>query len=235
MQRPAAGSERLPFGPSRRGLLREDVYRYLRDEIVRGRLEPGQRLRDADIAAELEVSRTPVREALRRLEDEGLVETWANRWTRVATIDIGEADRIYPIVWALERLAVLAADAFSEARMQALRDANDMLRDALAEHDAVTASDADREFHRLLLDAWGNPDAMRILVDLQFRLQRIEIHYFSGGLTGEKSVDEHQAIIDALAAGDREAAARALEQNWRNSLARLHGRAAFGIDAAPER
>ena len=101
----------LPQSESKlsRTLAREEVYGRLRAWIIDGRLRPGELLRDQDIAATVGVSRTPVREALRRLEDEGLVETALNRWTRVAPIDVGKAAEIYAIVEALELFALETA------------------------------------------------------------------------------------------------------------------------------
>lgn len=209
---------------SNRGLLREDVYRHLRDAIINGDFEPGERLRDVDLAADLEVSRTPVREALRRLEDEGLIETWANRWTRVSPLDLSEGERIYPIIWTLERLALSQVDSFPDERLQKLIDANARLQEGLRAQDPVTASEADREFHQELVEAAGNPEIVRILDELKVRLRRLEIQYFGGSLPAERSVDEHQAVIDALANGDPDAAGRAIEENWRNSLQRLRPR-----------
>ena len=92
-----------------RTFIRDDVYQSLREWIVRGDLEPGEKLKDKELAAQLGVSRTPVREALRKLENEGLVETSANRWTKVAPITIQDAERIYPIIQKLEELALILA------------------------------------------------------------------------------------------------------------------------------
>jgi DNA-binding GntR family transcriptional regulator len=217
---------RLPLARSSRGLLREDVYRHLRDAIIDGQYQPGERLRDADLASELGVSRTPVREALRRLEDEGLIETWANRWTRVAAIDVGEAERVYPIIWTLERLALSQAGGLPEAALDELRAANDRVREGLRAHDAVKASEADRDFHQLIIDAAGNPEITRITDELKLRLRRLEVHYFGGSVLAEASSAEHQAVIDALAAGDRDAAGAAIEKNWRQSLERVRNQVA---------
>lgn len=212
-----------------RGLLRDEVYDYLREAIDSGRLAPGQRLRDADLASELEVSRTPVREALRRLEDEGLVETWANRWTRVAPLDLGEAARLYPLIGAIERLAVLEAGEYSDDRLAALKDTNVRLDTAVRDHDPVSATRADDEFHQLLVAGWENPDAIRILDDLKRRLQR----YFDGSLLAEHSIGEHRAVLDALLGGDRRSAAEAIEENWRNSLERFRQQIADQRDREP--
>ena len=74
------------------------MYDVLKGAIVQGVLHPDERLRDGEIAERREVSRMPVREALRRLADEGLVVAEASRWTKVAPIDVGAAERVYPII-----------------------------------------------------------------------------------------------------------------------------------------
>ena len=120
-----------------RPILRESVYGRLRDWIVEGSLEPGEQLRDQELAERLGVSRTPVREALRRLEDEGLVETASNRWTRVKAVDLGEAKRIYPILHALGLLALeLAFPRLTKVDLEEMKAANRDLQKALEAHDA---------------------------------------------------------------------------------------------------
>src|SRR5579864_5094934 len=97
-----------------RTLARDEAYEKLREWIIAGTLHPGETLRDQEIAERLGVSRTPVREALRRLDDEGFVETALNRWTRVAPLDLKKALEIYSVIEALE---VFASSAPSCARM----------------------------------------------------------------------------------------------------------------------
>ena len=144
-----------------------------------------------------------MREAIRRLEDEGLVVAEASRWTRVAPIDTGTADRLYPIVWTLERLAIeLAGDRWDAERVAGLRAANEQLADALEAGDARGASAADTTFHRRLVTAAENRELTVTLDDLKLRLRRIEIAYFGGTAAGERSVEEHARVVDALAAGD---------------------------------
>src|SRR3712207_7824255 len=88
---------------------RERIYETMKSLIVDGVLEPEEQLKDLELAERFGVSRTPVREALRQLEDEGLVETARNRWTRVAPLDLGESTRLLPILSALETLALRSA------------------------------------------------------------------------------------------------------------------------------
>jgi DNA-binding GntR family transcriptional regulator len=208
-----------------RMLLRDEVYDRVRDLIVTGELEPGRQLRDADIAQELGVSRTPVREALRRLEDEGLVEMSASRWTRVAELDVTEAERLYPIMWTLENLAISLTESIESEHLARLREANDRLLRALKAHDGVAASQADADFHELIAQASGNQELHRLIRDLKNRLRRLEIFYFGSNVLAKRSHTEHQAIIAALDQGNLVDAARISEQNWRGSLDRLHSRA----------
>src|SRR5271163_2564263 len=123
----------LPQSESKlsRTLAREEVYGCLRAWIIDGRLRPGELLRDQDIAVTVGVSRTPVREALRRLEDEGLVETALNRWTRVAPLDLNRAAEIYAIIEVLEVLAFKQAfPRLTGEVLRALEDANQSMRTA---------------------------------------------------------------------------------------------------------
>lgn len=124
-----------------RTLVREEVYSTLLTWIVDGMLEPGERLRDYDLAARLGTSRMPVREALRRLEDEGLVEVAANRWTRVSLLDENTVQHILPLLCALEPLAMrLAGPNLTKAVRDRMADANVELQKALQADDAIRGS-----------------------------------------------------------------------------------------------
>ncbi|UBV44667.1 GntR family transcriptional regulator (plasmid) [Deinococcus taeanensis] len=205
-----------------RSLAREDVYRQLSTWIIDGTLAPGEPLRDQDIAAQLGVSRTPVREALRRLEDEGLVETALNRWTRVAALRDEQAAELYPVVEALEVLALqLAVPHLTEGDLERLRDLDMQLREALHHRDARGAVEADTAFHDIWITASGNRELQQTLRALKRKLRRIELAYFNAASCGEASLHEHAAILGALRAGKTESAARALQANWLGSLRRL--------------
>jgi len=208
--------------PIERPLVREQVYTRLRDWIVRGVLQPNEQMRDVDLARRLGVSRTPVREALRRLEDEGFVHTAVNRWTRVAPVNVGDARQWYPIIWALESLAVRIGGAeLQTPDLEEMRQANERLRSALSEKNAVEASAADHDFHSVLVRRSENPELVNILQTVKVKLRRIEFAYFNGCIVAERSVAEHETILRALKRADIEAAARAVEANWRNSLERI--------------
>ncbi len=205
-----------------RPLVRERVYTTLREWIVRGTLRPNEKMRDAELAARLGVSRTPVREALQRLEDEGLVQTAPNRWTRVSPVDVADARRLYPIIWSLEVLAVRIAGARLDAQdLREMAEANDRLARALRQRNAPEASNADRSFHAVVVRRAQNVELTRILGDLKTKLRRLENTYFEGSVVARPSVVEHRRILEALRHHRIEEAAQALEANWRNSLGRL--------------
>ncbi|HEX5571243.1 MAG TPA: GntR family transcriptional regulator, partial [Ktedonobacterales bacterium] len=147
--------------------LRERVYRALRDALVAGELAPGERLRDQELAARLGVSRTPVREALQRLEDEGLVETAPRALTRVAPLDAVAARESFPVVAALHALGARHGVArLSAADIAEMRAANEELAGAIAALDPATvrrAIAADDRFHGVLLRAAGNGEITRAL------------------------------------------------------------------------
>ena len=209
-----------------RALAREDVYHHLSTWIIDGTLQPEEPLRDLDIAERLGVSRTPVREALRRLEDEGLVETALNRWTRVSPLSLVQATALYPVVEALEVLALrLAAPTLTASDHARLHTLNTRLTLALQARDAGAAVDADTAFHDLWITKAGNPELQRTLEGLKRKLRRIERAYFDASSAGEASVAEHTAITHALEAGDLDRALQALQANWQGSLQRLHARA----------
>ena len=205
----------------RRTLARDTAYTDLREWILDGTLAPGERLHDLALAERLGVSRTPVREALQRLEDEGLVESSPNRWTRVAPLDPSIANDLYPMIWRLETLALeLAAFELGDTELDQMERANQRLVAALDAGDAAAASAADSEFHQVYVNLCGNAELISILQEAKIKLRRLELHYFSQHPSRE-SVAEHTAVLTALEFGDITGANAAIEANWRNSQRRL--------------
>ena len=205
-----------------RTFIRDDVYISLRDWIISGALEPGEKLKDKDLATQLGVSRTPVREALRKLEDEGLVETAANRWTKVAPVALSDAENIYPIIQTLEKLALTQAFShFSEQHLRTMTMANNNLKLALEQNDPHAAVMADAAFHQILTDAANNAELSHLLTQLKTKYQRIELAYFSQTSLLLASFTEHQTLISALKANNLEVAQQALIANWQGSIQRL--------------
>ncbi|MDF2555884.1 MAG: GntR family transcriptional regulator, partial [Microbacterium sp.] len=133
-----------------RTLLRDDVYRRLRDAIVDGTFLPGEQLKDADLAEWLGVSRTPVREALLRLAASGLVIAKPGRSTTVSTIDPKAISDARDVVAAMHVLAVRGmGESVTEADLGRMREANRRFAEALDAGDIAAAMDADEDFHRV--------------------------------------------------------------------------------------
>jgi DNA-binding GntR family transcriptional regulator len=206
----------------KRPAVKDEVYAALLEWIVDGTLGPGERVRDKELAEALGVSRTPVREALQRLEDAGLVETSASRWTRVASLDVAQAEQVYPVVWSLEALAVeLAGRDLSDEDLREMEEANARLSRALETGDALGASRADRDFHEVLVRRGQNRELAKMVEDLKIKIRRLEIAYFGGCALAERSVAEHRLIMEALKSGDSERTAEGVRENWEASLRRF--------------
>ena len=202
--------------------IREDVFRKLLNWIMDGTLRPGEKIVDKELAEHMGVSRTPVREALRRLEDKGLVESSANRWTRISEIPSKEPEMIYPIIWTLEKLALsIAISSMTEKDFAKMERVNNELKVALEKNDSVAASNADAKFHGIFLERSHNVHLIKIIEDLKIKYRRIEVNFFKGLLIAKSSIEEHKALIAALRAGAIVLAEKILHSNWEKGLERL--------------
>jgi DNA-binding GntR family transcriptional regulator len=208
---PAARFREIP-----RQLLREDVYLQLQTAIVSGRLAPGERIRDLELAKELGVSRTPVREALKRLEDDGLVESTAGVSTRVAPIDPRAGAEAALVIASLHALATrLGVPHLGPGDLEAMTAANRKLADAVERSQLTDAIAADYELHDVLVRASGNRTLDRTIDGLGPAIMRMAYQRFIA-VPGERSVAQHEEIIAACADADADRAARLVEENWHN-------------------
>lgn len=202
--------------------IREDVYDKLLNWIMEGVFRPGEKLVDKELAEHMGVSRTPVREALRRLEDKNLVESAANRWTRVSKIPAKEPEMIYPIIWTLEKLALsIAIGTMTDDDFAKMDRANNDLKAALANNDPVAATKADGDFHGVFIKRSQNFHLISILEDLKIRYRRLEVSYFEGLSYRASSLEEHRTLISALRTGDIALADKTVGSNWKRSLERF--------------
>src|SRR5262245_51803216 len=176
------------WSPLERELLRDRAYLQLRDAIVDGTLEPGERLRDQELCEWLGLSRTPVREALGRLELDGLVETAPQRFTRVAPLDRRVARDAFPIVAAMH---ALAAELAVDVDVRTLRAHNERFAQALEDGDVDAAIAADDAFHGVFVRASRNDELKRVLDRLMPGVRRLERLRF-GSLAGRASVPQHE-------------------------------------------
>lgn len=195
----------------------EGVYQHLRHELLTGKLEAGQWLREKELAESLNVSRTPVREAVRQLAQEGFLLIEANRGVRVRSLSLAEAIDTYEVREKLESMAAgLAArnvDAAARTELEAhLRAMAAVARDDQAEHIRT-----DNEFHSLVARLSGNQVLEELVERLSERVMRVKV------LTRDVNVSalarqQHEGIVAAISAGDVAAAESTMSQHIRTNL-----------------
>lgn len=210
----------------------QKVYEELRKLIVHGRLAPGSRLIEAEVAERFSVSRTPVRGALQRLEQEGyIVASPAPKLQSrpmVAPLTREDAAELFSIVGQLEGLAARLAAGLDDAsrgplakRLRALNaEFRETARAARPAHRKLY--DLDEAFHRTYVEAAAGPRLLalhRIIKPQAERYERLYVSFLV--LEIDTSAIEHEVISGAIAAGDPGAAERAVRTNWRNAAERL--------------
>jgi DNA-binding GntR family transcriptional regulator len=226
---PSTGTARpvrtLPLDhPVSRRLLSEEVFHRLRDSIVRGELAPGEKVKDAELAERLGLSRTPVREALARLVDSGLVEAKPGVYTRITTLNRRDVENALAVLRSLDHLAMeTGVPLLTDADLDRMRQANiDFARAVLAE-DPDAALDADDRFHSVPLAAADNPVLSRVVAQLHPQIHRILYRKFSTLLGGRNTVDHHDRLLALCVRGEARAAADLSARQW-SQLGGLIGR-----------
>lgn len=220
-------------GPATRGARPEIVYRKLRELIVRGQLAPGTRIVETDVAQRLGVSRTPVRGALQRLQQEGyIVDSPALQQSRpmVSPLTREDALELFSIVAEIEGLAArMAAQQPREEREAVAADLlgiNEQFRRAseARQQNHNRLWELDEKFHRRYVEAGAGPrllalhDAVKPQAE---RYERLYVSLLSRDLS--PSIVEHNVIARAIRSGNADAAQHAVQSNWRNAADRLGG------------
>jgi DNA-binding GntR family transcriptional regulator len=209
----------------------KQVYEQLRNLIVHGRLAPGSRLVETDIAARFNVSRTPVRGALQRLQQEGyIIDSPSMRQSRptVSPLTGDDAQELFDIVGEIEGLAAQHAAQLPAAKRQSLvRELNVInaeLRKASGPNrpDHNKLWDCDERFHKRYVEVAAGPRLRAIHDSVKPQAERYERLYVSF-LAGEiiTSIEEHDIIIKAIADGRPADAKESVHQNWHNAAERL--------------
>lgn len=190
--------------------LRDVVYQTLRTAILKGNLKPGERLMEMKLANKLGVSRTPIREAIRMLEQEGLAITIPRRGAQVAKMTEKDMEDVYEIRRSLELLALshiknnLAPEQIAE-----LRYAQKVFEEAVADGDHGEIEKKDNEFHTVIYNAAGNTRLVNIMNGLQEQLSRYRWAYLQHHARLQQLIEEHKRIVDALESGLEDAAVQA--------------------------
>ncbi len=187
--------------------LREVVYITLRRQILRGDLKPGERLMEIALAQKLGVSRTPIREAIRKLENEGLVTIAPRRGAQVAKITLQELNDVLEVREALEILAIRkACELVTEEDLIRIRDAQEAFVKLTQnpETDINTLGDADEHFHDMIYETTRNRRLMQMIDNLREQMYRFRIELLKKQSVREKLVGEHNEMIAALEAHDEQ-------------------------------
>jgi DNA-binding GntR family transcriptional regulator len=202
------------------------AYEIIKSGIAEGRFAPGQRLKEEELTLLCDVSRTPVREALRRLASEGMARLMPMHGAQVAMMGARELRELYELRAMIEgKAAALAADQMPAATLEALRGLADMMEAAAAvgEPPGLRLAPANAEFHRRIIDAAGSSRLevlARSVVEAPLTVRTFE-RYDAGQL--ERSMRHHRELIDAFAARDAD---------WACGVMTSHIRAAFHTVAA---
>jgi DNA-binding GntR family transcriptional regulator len=210
-----------PLPPVRRVLLRDQALALLREAIVTGELAPGEVIKDAELAERLGLSVAPVRAALARLADEGLVEAKPQSHTRVTPLVPQQVREAAVVVRSMHELAVReAVPGLLEEDIAALRAANDRFATALAAADVDAAIAADDDLHGVLLTRCGNAAVVATVDRFTPAIRRLERQRFATD-GGHPSVELHARLIAACAAHDVDAAVATTTEIWTALLSEL--------------
>jgi DNA-binding GntR family transcriptional regulator len=201
--------------PVRKQLMRATAYEVLREAIISGELAPGEAIKDSELAAQLGLSRTPVREALVRLAEAGMVESKPGVYTRVSSLNRDEVAATLDVLQALHGVAVRdGVPRLDAGHLKAMREHNDRFAAAVERSDVAEALAADDAFHSVLVEASGNRVLARLIDLLHPTIDRILFRKFSTLLGGRDTIDHHKFLIRLCRKGDAEAAATLSAEHW---------------------
>ena len=204
-----AGDEFLP--------LRDVVFNHLRQAILTGELKPGERLMEIHLADKLGVSRTPIREAIRKLELEGLVTMIPRRGAEVAQITEKSMNDVLEVRQALDALCVeLACDRITDEGIAALKAAKEAFEQSVKTKDNRTIAQADIEFHDIIVQATGNQRLIQLVNNLAEQMYRYSFEYIKDSSQHDTLIEEHSKIYQCLVANDKEASSAAVRTHIEN-------------------
>lgn len=198
--------------------LREVVFESLREAIIRGMLKPGERIMEVQMAEELGVSRTPVREAIRKLELEGLVVMLPRRGAYVAGISVKDIADVFEVRAALEALAAtLAAMRITDDELEELERSLVEIAEVSDSQDIEVVVAKDTRFHDIIYRASRNAWLIQIVSHLQDQVQRFRMATLSRPGRTKEAVEEHKKIVEAISERNSELAAQLAREHIENA------------------
>ena len=199
--------------------LRDVVFNTLREAILRGDLVPGERLMELQLAAKLGVSRTPIREAIRMLEQEGLAITIPRKGAIVAGMTEKDMQDVLEIREALEELSVqVACDKITDEEVAKLRENMENFETSLKSGDIKRMAEADVEFHDVIYQATDNPKLINMLNNLQEQMYRYRVEYLKNPSNHEQLLREHEAIYRGIMEKDKDAVTEMIRKHISNQV-----------------
>lgn len=197
--------------------LRDVVFQTLREAILRGELKPGERLMELQLAAQLGVSRTPIREAIRMLEQEGLAVTMPRKGAEVAKMTLKGMEDVLEIREALDILACqLACERITDELLVTLEEKKKAFEVSLQTKDVKVIADADISFHDVIYEATGNPKLIALLSNLREQIYRYRVEYLKAVESYPILIKEHDDIYQALVKHDCKDATLAIREHVKN-------------------
>ena len=192
--------------------LREMVYEELKMQILKGSIIPGTRMMEVELAEEMGVSRTPIREAIRKLEKEGLVTIEPRRGAYASMISTEDMVEILEVRQDLEGLAAyFAADRMTEAQMEELRQVSASYDDAVRRGNMEDMIRHDTRFHHIIVESCRNKILVQMIEQLQELVLRFRYIYYDNFRRAENMPEEHAAIMAAIAEGNADKARAAAD------------------------
>ncbi len=184
--------------------LRDVVFHTLREAILKGELKPGERLMELQLAAKLGVSRTPIREAIRMLELEGLAVTVPRKCAEVAKMTEKDMEDVLQIRRALDELAVgLACDNMTEERLAELHEALIRFEESIETGDVKQIAQKDIEFHEVIYQTADNTKLVNLLNNLREQMYRYRVEYLKNDDVYPVLIEEHKKIYEGLKHKDK--------------------------------
>ena len=200
--------------------LRDVVFNTLREAILRGDLVPGERLMELQLASKLGVSRTPIREAIRMLEQEGLAITIPRKGAIVAGMTEKDMQDVLEIREALEELSVqVACDKITEEEIAELQKNMKNFEHSLKSGDLKKMAQADVEFHDVIYRATDNPKLISMLNNLREQMYRYRVEYLKNPQNHEQLLKEHEAIYKGIVEKDKDAVTEMIRKHIANQVA----------------
>ena len=183
--------------------LHEATFQKLRSLLVEGKIAPGSKLDERELAARLNVSRTPIRQAIRRLAADGLVELIANRGAIAVQLSLEDVIHTFDVIADLEGFSgELAANNISDATLSELEALQYEMMASYARRDLSSYYKLNLRIHHLINQAANNPVLSRLFTQVNARIEALRFRSNQDGVKWEKAVEEHQEMLDALKARD---------------------------------